>query len=147
LSYRLQVFLSSACYELRDLRAAVQSWLTGLGLTPLLSDENGFPHYDGLPPHATCLRVLEECPLVIGVIDRQYGHPFGDWGRYEQYRGLSPTHAELRHSLELGKRLLLFVNEDILAFYEIWRKNLDKFKSLDPPKGLGSPGGAGGLLR
>ena len=103
MSYRLQVFLSSACYELRDLRAAVQSWLTGLGLTPLLSDENGFPHYDGLPPYATCLRVLEECPLVIGVIDRQYGHPFDDWGRYEQYRGLSPTHAGFKPSAILSR--------------------------------------------
>ncbi len=136
MSYSLQVFLSSTCYELRDLRAAVHSWLKGLGLNPLLSDEKGFPHYEGLPPYATCLRVLEECPLVIGVIDRQYGHPFDDWGPYEQFRGLSPIHAEIRHALDLGKRLLLFVNDDIWTFYEIWRRDQEIFKSLDPPKGL-----------
>jgi hypothetical protein len=132
MSYSLQVFVSSACYELRDLRAAVQSWLKNLGLTPILSDEGGFPHEEGLPPYAACLRVLETCPLVVGVIDRQYGHPFEDWGPYEQYRGLSPTHAELRHALDSGKRLLLFVHSDIWAFYEVWRENAGAFKTSAP---------------
>ncbi len=132
MSYSLQVFVSSSCYELRDLRAAVKSWLEEHGLSPILSDEGGFPHDDGLPPYATCLRALEECPLVVGVIDRQYGHPFDDWGPYEQYRGLSPTHAELRHALNSGKRLLLFVHDDILAFYEVWRKNADAFITSSP---------------
>ena len=30
-----------------------------------------FPRFDGIPPYASCLRALEECPLVIGIIDRQ----------------------------------------------------------------------------
>ena len=136
MGYSLQVFLSSACYELRDLRSAVQSWLKSLGLSPMLSNDNGFPHYAGLPPYASCLQVLEECTLVIGVIERQYGHPFNDWGPYGQYLGLSPTHAELRHSLELGKRLLLYVNHETLAFYEIWRNNKANFENLNPPKNL-----------
>jgi len=135
MSYRLQVFVSSTCYELRDLRAAVKSWLEKLGLTPLLSDEGGFPHEDGMPPYATCLKALEECPLVIGVIDRQYGSCFDDWGPYSQYRGLSPTHAELRHALDSNKRVLLFVHDEIWTFYEVWRKNRDAFKTSSP-KGL-----------
>jgi|GEM_PF-6274358 len=135
MSYSLQVFVSSACYELRDLRAAVKSWLSHLGLTPMLSDEGGFPHDDGLPPYATCLRALEECPLVVGVIDRKYGQPFEDWGPFNQYHGLSPTHAELRHALDCGKRLLLFVHNDICTFYEVWRKNKDAF-ATSAPQGL-----------
>lgn len=135
MGFALQVFVSSACYELRDLRAAIKEWLTQLGLTPMMSEEGGFPHVDGMPPYATCLRVLEECPLVIGVIDRNYGYAFDDWGPYSKHRGRSPTHAELSHALDLGKRVLLYVHNDTWNFYEIWRKNTDAFK-ISAPRGL-----------
>src|SRR5580658_9538797 len=39
MSYALQVFVSSTCYDLRDLRAAVRNWLEQFRLTPLMSDE------------------------------------------------------------------------------------------------------------
>ena len=132
MSYGLHVFVSSTCYELRDLRAGIRAWLTRLGVTPLMSDEGGFPHIDGMPPYATCLRTLEQCPLVIGVIDRQYGRGFDDWGPYPQHRGRAPTHAELCHALDLGKRVLIYVNDDTWNFYEVWRKNRDAFKTSAP---------------
>jgi|ERR1700728_1408397 len=80
MSLALQVFVSSACHELRDLRASIRTWLVNLGLTPVLSDEGGFPNVAGMPPYAACLQALEECPLVIGIIDRYYGKTFDDWG-------------------------------------------------------------------
>lgn len=136
MGYQLQVFVSSTCYELRDLRASIRTWLEDLGLVPMMSNEGGFPHADGMPPYATCLRVLEDCPLVIGVVDRQYGHGFDDWGPYPQYAGCAPTHAELRHALELGKRVLIYVHNDTWNFYELWRKNSDVFKTGAAPAGL-----------
>ena len=123
MSLALQVFVSSACHELRDLRASIRTWLEELGMTPIMSDEEGFPHIDGMPPYASCLRALEECPLVIGVIDRYYGATFDDWGPYPQYAGLAPTHAELRHALKLGKRVLIYVHDETWSLYEMWRKN------------------------
>ena len=132
MSYALQVFVSSTCHELRDLRASIRAWLSNLGLKPQLSDEGGFPHIDGMPPYATCLRVLEECPLVIVVIDRRYGQGFEDWGPYIQHKGCAPTHAELRHALDLGKRVLIYVHNDTWNFYETWRKNPDAFKTAAP---------------
>jgi hypothetical protein len=132
MSYALPVFVSSTCYELRDLRAAIKAWLVQLGLEPLMSDEGGFPHVDGMPPYASCLRALEECPLVIVVIDRRYGQRFDDWGPYPQFRGCSPTHAELRHALDIGKRVLIYVHDDLWNFYEVWRKNPDAFKNAAP---------------
>src|SRR5262245_46593008 len=131
-SYALQVFVSSTCYNLRDLRAAIRAWLKQLGLTPLMSDEGGFPHIDGMPPYATCLRALEECPLVIVVIDRRYGMSFQDWGPYPQFKGCSSTHAELRHELDSGKRVLVYVHVVVCNFYEAWRKNRQAFETVFP---------------
>jgi hypothetical protein len=135
MSYALQVFVSSTCYDLRDLRAAVRNWLEQFRLTPLMSDERGFPHIDGMPPYATCLRVLEECPLVIVIVDRRYGMAFEDWGPFPAHKGRSPTHAEIRHALALGKRVLLYIHDDVWNFYEVWRKNRKAFES-GAPEGL-----------
>ena len=132
MGYALQVFVSSTCYELRDLRASIKIWLENLGLTPLMSDESGFPHVDGMQPYATCLRVLEDCPLVIAVIDRHYGQGFDNWSPYPQHRGCAPTHAELRHALDLGKRVLIYVQRDTWNFYEVWRKNPKAFATSAP---------------
>jgi hypothetical protein len=123
MSFPLQVFVSSACHELRDLRASIRTWLEELGMTPLMSDDGGFPHADRMPPYASCLRTMEQCPLVIGVIDRYYGTTFDDWGPYPEYKGLAPTHAELRHALKLCKRVLIYVQNDTWNFYEFTRKN------------------------
>jgi len=135
MGYSLHVFVSSTCYELRDLRAAIKAWLLDVGLTPMLSDDPAFPHFDGMPPYASCLRVIEECPLVIGVIDRQYGTAFQDWGPFPQHQGRSATHAELLHALDLGKRVLLYVHDDVWNFYEVWRKDNDAFET-SAPRGL-----------
>jgi hypothetical protein len=101
-------------------------------MQPLLSDEEGFPRRNGLPPYVSCLAALEECPLVIGIVDREYGTRFKDWGSHKGYEGLSPTHAELRHALDRKKKVLLYIHQDTLNFYEMWRKGgLNKL-----PKGL-----------
>jgi hypothetical protein len=110
------------CYELRDLRATVSAWLTDMGMQPQLSDEEGFPRRSGLLPYVSCLVALEECPLVIGIIDRQYGSRFKDWGPYTQYEDLAPTHAEIRHALDRKKKLLLYIHSSTLNFYQAWRK-------------------------
>lgn len=122
----LEIFVSSACYELRDLRASIKAFLEGLGIKPMLSDDTGFPDYPGVSPYVSCLKVLEDCPMAIGVIERHYGAKFADWAPYAQYAGLSPTHAELRHALATKKRLRVYVHQGTLAVYEQWRKNRDK---------------------
>ncbi len=134
---KIPIFVSSTVYGLEDLRGELASFLEDLGAEPLLSSESGFPDHRGIPPYVQCLRVLEERALiVIGIIDKRYGKGFDDWGPYPQYQGLSPTHAELRHALNEGKHLLIYVRSDIQSHYDIYRKNRELFASLDLPANL-----------
>jgi Domain of unknown function (DUF4062) len=119
MGFAFNVFVSSSCYELRDMRARLQEWLSGMGFNPILSEGEGFPHADGMPPYASCLKTMDECTMVIGVIERQYGTPFDDWGPFPQYKGLAPTHAELRHALNTGKRVLIYVQDGTWNFYGV----------------------------
>lgn len=134
--YQLPVFVSSAHYGLEDLRGELTNHLSELGVAPFVSSEAGFPDYPGMPPYAGCLRVLDRCLFVIGIIDRRYGSGFQDWGPYPEYSGLSPTHAELRHALKTGKRLVVFVRDSVYAYYDLYRDNPTPFASLKLPPGL-----------
>jgi hypothetical protein len=52
--FPLEVFVSSSCYELRDLRAAIRDWLTARGVVPMMSEATVFSHVDGMPPQGRC---------------------------------------------------------------------------------------------
>lgn len=128
--------MSSPHYGLEDLRGELAEYLSEEGFLPVISSEGGFPDHHGLPPYAQCLRELESCLLVIGIIDRRYGQPMGEWGPFPEYIGLSPTHAELHHAIKLKKRVIIFVRQAVSSYYDIYRKNPDEFSSLKLPSGL-----------
>lgn len=134
--HKLPVFVSSTHYGLEDLRAELTDFLTSLGVAPFVSSESGFPDHPGMPPYAGCLRTLERCLFVVGVIDRRYGAKFDEWGPFPEYSGLSPTHAELRHAMVCGKRMVVYVRDDVGVFYELFRKNQNSFAAMTLPPGL-----------
>jgi len=134
--HRFPLFVSSTHYGLEDLRAELTDFLESLGVQPYMSSEAGFPDYQGIPPYAGCLRALERCLMVVGVLDRRYGRAFQDWEPFPQYKGLSPIHAELRHALAMGKRLVVYVRDDVHAIYELYRRNPEDVAKLKLPENL-----------
>jgi hypothetical protein len=119
----LSVFVSSGCYELRDLRAAIRDFLKSLGINSQLSEDPGFPRASGDKPYVTCIRNLSECPLVIGLLERTVGTPLPDWSPFADYNGLCPTHAELRHALGTKKKVLLYIHRATIDAYHQWKNS------------------------
>jgi Domain of unknown function (DUF4062) len=126
----LSVFVSSSCYELRDLRATIKDFLLGLGINPQLSEDEGFPRTSGDKPYVTCLRTLAECPLVIGLLERRCGQPLADWSPFPEYNGLRPTHAELRHTLKTNKKLLLYIHQSTMTTYRMWQEDPNGYSAI-----------------
>jgi hypothetical protein len=133
---QIPIFVSSAHFGLEDLRGELAAYIEEIGGEPLVSSEKGFPDLPGITPYAQCLRVLERALIVIVVVDRRYGTVLENWSPYSEYNGLSPTHGEVRHALKCQKRVLVFVREQVQAFYEMYRKNREQFGTLSLPNGL-----------
>ncbi|MBI3552844.1 MAG: DUF4062 domain-containing protein [Elusimicrobia bacterium] len=124
--YEFPIFVSSTEYNLVDLRAELARFLRELGYSPKLSSEDGFPDLTpGLAPWESCLPVLAASFVVIIVIDGRYGKPL-KWPNFKEIgqRHISPTHAEYIYAHKLGKRILVFVREDISAHYQTYRTAL-----------------------
>ena len=129
--YSFPIFISSTDYNLKDLRAELARFLHELGYKPILSSAEGFP--DGSPklqPWESCLPVLENCFIVLLIIDGRYGIPL-EWLNFKSCfdgRKVSPTHGEYLYSRHVKKRMLIFVRREITLHYQSYRTVLDNFK-------------------
>lgn len=117
----IDVFISSTCYDLADLRAELAQFLKDRGLVVRVSEdpESAFfvePHGDSI---VSCLKNVEASRAVIAIIDRRYGPtlPIGTNGA-----GLSASQAEIQHAQDIQKPVFFFIREAALIEYHRLRK-------------------------
>lgn len=129
--YHFPIFISSPEYNLIDLRAELARYLCELGYRPILSSADGFPDRSPeLQPWEACLPVLENCFVIVLIIDGRYGQKL-KWPYYAKLfneKDLSPTHGEYLYAQILKKRMLVFIREEIQSFYQIYRNGLKNLK-------------------
>jgi hypothetical protein len=115
----LDVFISSTCYDLADLRAELQVALMRDGFGARLSEDPAssfFVDPDG-DSVETCLRNVEASDVIICVIDRRYGGVI----KHGERAGFSATHLEIRHAREHKKPVFFFVRERAMLDYDLLR--------------------------
>jgi hypothetical protein len=122
--YRIPIFISSTDYNLKDLRNELSRYLSELGYQPILSSAEGF--HDSSPtmePWESCLEVLSTCPIMLLIIDNRYGGKLS-WKNYAKIitTEVAPTHGEYLFAHNKQKRLLVFIREEILTYYQIYRQ-------------------------
>ena len=123
------MFVSSTCYDLKQVRADLKSFIESLGLQPILSEYDSFPVNPDVNAVENCLRVVDEnADLFLLVVGGRYGKPF------EQDR--SVTNMEYLRARAKGIPIYVFVQNTILNILPIWRDSPDtSFQSVvDSPK-------------
>ena len=81
-----RIFLSSTYIDLRNLRAEVIRWLTGIfGASSIVMETSGS---DAAPPDVMSIRRVRQCDIFVGV----YGHRYGT---IDPITGKSITELEL----------------------------------------------------
>ena len=127
--YPFPIFISSTDYNLRDLRSELSRFLDQLGYRPILSSSEGFPdNTPKLEPWESCLPVLDTCFVMILVIDGRYGSGLR-WPNFKQLfadKKVSPTHGEYLFRHAHGKRMLVFVRDEVLTYYQSYKKVMEK---------------------
>lgn len=117
------IFLSSTVENLRDCRAEVVNELQSKGIKIIHSES---PEFAGIPRNNVydiCLQnVLSSSHFVI-ILDRKYGELY-QGTRYERFKGISITHAELKVALEnKEKPILFYVRDYVWHHYTTWKDN------------------------
>lgn len=111
----LNLFLSSTCYDLVDLRHELRQHLEQRGFMVRLSEDpsSAFfvdPTADSI---ASCLKNVEESEVIVCIIDRLYGPELPS-----QYGGLSATHCEVKHARKHKKPIFTFIRDQAFLEYQ-----------------------------
>lgn len=114
----MNVFISSTCYDLNDLRSEVENFLKSKGHNPMLSNRENFPVDPGKHRHDVCLENVSVCELFILIVSRRLG------AEYYADKSISITWAEFRKAIAEKKKVLAFVRNTTWFERQSYNKNI-----------------------
>ena len=123
------IFVSSTCYDLKQIRNDTRLFLEGLGLEPVLSEFNTFPITPELSTLENCLKVVQDkCAILVLIVGSRYGSM--------KDQGKSVTNLEYITGRAKGVPTYVFVARSILEILPVWEKNPggDYANVADSPK-------------
>ncbi len=126
---RPALFVSSTCYDLKQVRSDIRQFLEDLGLEPLLSEFDSFPINPDLGTVDNCLKVVEsKADIFVLVVGTRYGST-------TEHRE-SITNLEFLTARAAGIPVYAFVMRSVLDILPVWKKNpsADFSSVADSPK-------------
>lgn len=68
------VFVSSTCYDLKQVRADLKAFIESLGLEPVISEYDAFPVDPNVTTVENCLRVVDaKADIFVLIVGGRYG--------------------------------------------------------------------------
>lgn len=118
-----QVFISSTCYDLIDIRAELESYFRDMQLTPILSDRptSEFSLSQDANSIEMCLANVRSADYFVIILSQRYGPSLSSAG----YEDLSATHLEYREARQSKKPIYMYVRDRLEADYALYKKNPD----------------------
>lgn len=112
------VFVSSTCYDLKQVRADIRGFIESLGFNPMLSEYSSFPIDPDIGTVENCLKAVDEyATIFVLIVGGRYGAPTDE--------GKSVTNLEYLRGRAKGIPVYAFVQRSILDILPVWRANPD----------------------
>src|SRR5271157_5791005 len=117
----IDVFISSTCRDLVDLRAVVRADLKDHGFEVRVSEDvaSGFAVDPSTDSMGICLKNVEDARAIVCIVDRKYGTRLNTG----PYAGKSPFHAEIEHARSKGKPVFYFIRDLAMRDLEAMKNN------------------------
>jgi hypothetical protein len=111
-----KLFVSSTCYDLKQIRIDLRQFIESMGFEPMLSEFDSFPVDTTLNTVANCIeRVQSEADIFVLVVGGSYGSTVPS--------GKSITNLEYLQARAKGIPVYVFVQKSVLSVLEVWRAN------------------------
>jgi hypothetical protein len=117
----MRVFVCSTCYDLLDLRAELEAFFRGAGVTPVLSDRlnSEFEVRANSNSIETCLVNVRNCDEFVIVLSSRYGPSLAPAG----FPDYSAMHLEYLEARKHHKPIHMYVRDRLEADFVVWRNN------------------------
>lgn len=113
---RPRVFISSTFYDLRQIRADLDSFIKRMGYESVRNESGKIPYGKDEKPEEYCYREIGFCDIVVAVIG-------GKFGTQSQQSAYSISQEEIRAAVEQDKSLFVFIEKGVLSEYQIYLNN------------------------
>src|ERR1700722_1566489 len=124
-----RVFISSTFYDLRQVREDLERMIREMGYEPVRNETGVIPYSKEEPLESSAYREVELCGIIVSII----GGRFGSESRVSE--GSSISQKGLKHALERGVQVYIFIERSVNAEYSTYLLNKDasttKYKFVD----------------
>ncbi|WP_244807898.1 DUF4062 domain-containing protein [Caballeronia zhejiangensis] len=127
-----RIFLSSTYYDLYQSREDIERFVRSLGYDCIRHETGAIPYTRDARLEASAYREIELCDMLVTIIGGKFGTESKD------VAGASITQNEIMRALEKGIQVYIFVEQNTLTEYHIWKINKDnasmKYRYADDPR-------------
>jgi len=112
------VFVSSTCFDLSQVRRDIEETIEKIGFNPILSDRNTFPINPNEELIENCINnISKNADILLLIIGNRYGSKFES--------GKSITNIEYDTARNIGIPIFVFIKAEILNYLDVWKSNKD----------------------
>lgn len=115
---KVNIFVSSTCYDLSQIRNDIKQCITNLGHNPILSEMKDFPIDPQLSNAENCINAVKnEADIFVLIIGNKYGSIMES--------GNSITNTEFLTAINKGIPIYTFALKQMTTILPLWEKNPD----------------------
>lgn len=115
---KLNIFVSSTCYDLSQIRNDIKQCIEDLGHNPILSELKEFPVNPNLSNSENCINAVKnEADVFVLIIGNKYGSVLGS--------GKSITNTEFITAVNKGIPIYTFALKQMTTILPLWEQNPD----------------------
>lgn len=125
-----RVFLSSTCYDLKEIRSQIREFIIDYGYEPILSEFGDIFFDYGEHPQDSCFKEIEKCQMFVLIIGNSFGSTY-----YKTSSSSSPssiTMEEFGKSIKCNVPKHVFINRfvdyDYNNYNRAWDKHIRKLR-------------------
>ncbi len=126
-----RVFVSSTCYDLRDIRVALRQYIVNFGFEPVMS-EFGDIFYD-YEQHVqdACITAIEKSNIFLLIVGNQYGSIYHHQANPEIPNSVTLAEFKKALSVNIPKHIFVskFLNHDYQNFSRYFQEKLKQYFS------------------
>ncbi len=119
-----RVFVSSTYYDLRYVRADLERFERETGFDLVLFERGQVPYEATRALEESCFDEIDKCDIVVSIIGGRSGTP----SRVVPEQSIS--HREVRHAVEQGRQLFVFVERNVHTEFDTYLPNVERASEI-----------------
>lgn len=134
-----RIFVSSTYYDLKHIRASLETFILSLGYEPVLFESGDIPFHHDRPLDLSCYDAVESAHIFVLIIGGRYGSSAsgqkiikinGDGSKNEELERMysfynSITVEEYKRARQKDVPIYIFLEKGVAAEYQTYKENKD----------------------